>query len=72
VRHGLGRLLTEENEGVLVHDERVRKHVAPRGGQQVNLLKAVQLVLVETGLALLNMTLNLKRRIEIWVTNCIL
>ena len=60
MRHGLGGLLPEGDEGVLVEDERVREHVAARGGQQVHLLQAVQLVLVEPHLALLHVALDLK------------
>ena len=60
MRHGLGCLLPEGDEGVLVEDEGVREHVAPGGGQQVHLLQAVQLVLVETHLALLHVALNLQ------------
>ena len=58
--HGLGRLLPEGDEGVLVEDEGERKHVAPRGGKQVHLLQAVQLVLVEPRLALFHVALDLQ------------
>ena len=86
MRHGLGGLLPEGDEGVLVQDQRVREHVAPGekgqinshfkklitfftipislthkpgGCQQVHLLQAVELVLVEPHLALLHVALNL-------------
>ena len=59
MRHGFGGLLPEEDKGVLVHDERVAEHVAPGGRQEVDLLQAVQLPLVELGLALLHVSLHL-------------
>jgi len=60
VVHRPRRLLPEGDEGVLVHDQGVAEHVAPGSSQQVHLLQAVQLQLVEPGLALLYVALNLK------------
>ena len=38
MRHGLGGLLPEGDEGVLVQDQRVREHVAPGEKEQINSL----------------------------------
>ena len=63
--HCLGCFVPEGDEGVLVHDEGVGEHVAARGGQQVDLLHAVQLELVEPLLARLDVALHLAELLEL-------
>ncbi len=58
--HGPRRFAPEVQQCWLVVSQNVRKHVAPGGCQQVNLLHRVQLQLVEPGFGFLHLCLNLQ------------